>query len=67
MTEQCQKLNTESGNLVHIVSGYQKHTRAGAREDTQSDGFVGRRPNVLSCGNNISEIQMLREIQDNSV
>jgi len=38
-----------SGNLVRMVLGYQKHTRAGASEDTQSDGFVGRRPNVLNC------------------
>jgi hypothetical protein len=44
---------------------YQQHTRAGDRDDTQSEGFVGRRPNVLSCrssgincGNAYTEIRL---------
>jgi hypothetical protein len=33
---------------VKKLRGYVQHTGAGANEDTQSDGFVGRRPSVLS-------------------
>jgi hypothetical protein len=43
---------------------YIKHTRAGDSDDTQSEGFVGRRPSVLSCGSSsINHGNAYREIR----